>query len=340
MKRLIATLALAAALTGSAVPALADTPPPFAPDAQPAVVTVTDLPEVSIPPDSAFYGLKLFVERLRSFITRDAAERARLLSQQGETRLLEATQMMEAGKPDLAATALEESQQKFHDAQVALANAVEAGKQLDSLQSQLTYNESNLKLALAKIMVEAPAEEKPRFEAAATDVTVEFAAEKDSLAPNEALEETAQQLAEAAETQADLAPRILVVLDAMAKESGKPLPEVVALYTDDKSISAVAVKLKVKLEVVQAAAKVEIKIDGDKATIAIKAADGTKTEIKIEAGQTDVKVENPQPEAEQPQVEVEVKVEPQQETTNCKQHPVFAVHPGKGKGLAKKCKGD
>ncbi len=333
MKRLIATLALAAALVGNAVPALAETALVPATETTPAVETVTSLPEVSIPPDSAFYGLKLFVERLRYLITRDAADRAHILTEQGETRLLEATQMMEAGKTDLAAGALEESQQKFHQAQEALATAVEAGKQLDNLQSQLTYNETNLKLALARIMVAAPAEEKPRFEAAATDVTVEFAAEKDSLAPNDALVEMARQLAEAAQTQAELAPRVLIVLDAMAKESGKPLSEVVAIYTDAKSVSAVATQLKIKLEVVQAAAKVEIKIEGDKATVAIKAADGTKTEIKIEDGKTEVKVENQQP-------KVEVKVEAEQKATNCKQHPVFAVHPGKGKGLAKKCKGD
>ncbi len=330
MKRIVATLALAAVLIGNAVPALAETPP--VPETPPAVETATAVPEVSVTPDSPFYGLKLFVERLRYFITRDAAERAKLLTAQGETRLLEATQMMEAGKADLAATALAESQQKFHQAQTVVATAVEAGKQLDSLQTQLTANETNLKLALAKIIVKTPDGEKSRFEAAATDVALEFAATKDEVAPNEALIETAKQLAEEAKAaQVQVAPRLLVVLDAIAKESGKTLPEVLALYTDAKGVTAVATQLKIKLEVVQAAAKVEIKIDGDKAKIEIKEADGTKTEIKVENGKTEVKVEEKQP-------KVEVKVETKKESTNCKEHPVFKVHPGKGKGLEKKCK--
>jgi hypothetical protein len=91
MKRLIATLALAAVLVGNAMPALAETAPAPATETAPAVETVTSLPEVSIPPDSAFYGLKLFVERLRYFITRDAAERAKTLDTEPLIKALEAT---------------------------------------------------------------------------------------------------------------------------------------------------------------------------------------------------------------------------------------------------------
>lgn len=281
MKRMIAGAALVATLMGISAPAYAETAAPTesqvtvtAPEVQP-----NTLPQVSLTPDQFFYFVKLWVEKVQVVLTRDTADRAALLEQQAQVRLAEATAMAEAGKTDLAQKALEEAQARLQEAESLIGQAAQAGNDLKALASTVQGDQVLFAQAASDLLSKLPEEVRTKLEPIAAELLLQVAENGDALNPDEVKEE-AEEAAEEAGITADIAPRTLLVLKAMAEASGKDLSEVVALYEQNPGLGRIAQQLGLKMNPVQHAAQVEWKKaqKGDEESTQAQPADAAATE--------------------------------------------------------------
>lgn len=285
MKKMIAGAALVATLVGSTTPALANDT-----ETAPATVQTTtstdtaaevttqesatiaevestaeaevELKEVTLTPDKLFYFLKLWVEQVQLSLTRNAAARAALLEEQAQTRLAEAVALAEAGKADLAQKAMLEAKAKLVSASKEIGEATESGKDLEKLITQIEADQTRFAKAVSKIVEELPVEVKEEMEPLTTDLLVQVALAQDSVKQEEAPAEEAEQTAAEAGLEAELAglqPRMVLVLQAMAKASGKELAEVYAMYQQNPGLGNIAKELGLKMGPVQHAAQIHWK---------------------------------------------------------------------------------
>lgn len=294
MKKMLAGAALVAMLAGSSAPAFAETTatttvpvvamPPDAVTTQTATTTQVEattaqdatttpeatepeaaLPDVSFTPDRLFYFLKVWVEQVHLTLTRDTADRAALLEQQAQTRLAEAVAMAEAGKLDLAEKAMAEAQAKLDEAASQIAAARKAGKELNHLTQLVEADQVRFAKAVSAMLEKLPAEAQEGLEPLTTDLLLQVASTQDAAKEEEAQKEQAEEAAEVAEEAgltaelANLQPRTVLVLKAMAEASGKDLSEVCKLYKQNPGIGRIAKELGLKVGPVQHAAQIEWK---------------------------------------------------------------------------------
>lgn len=102
-------------------------------------------------PDSPFYFLKTWLEKIQELLTISSVSKAELYLKLANKRLVEAQKLMEKGKEDLAQKLL----QKFEDRiQKAISKAEEAkgeGKDVEELITRLTANSVRQQEVLAKV---------------------------------------------------------------------------------------------------------------------------------------------------------------------------------------------
>jgi len=274
IKRILASAALVAVMTGSAAPALAETTTTDATAQTETVATTTTdvtttaaLPEESLTPGDFFYFLKRWVEALQVALTRDAAGRAALLEQQAQTRLAEAVQLADEGQTDLAQAAMTEAQAKLAEAQRVIDKAVANGEDLTELVAQVEESEVRYARAVTGLLETLPETVVEEIELLTTDLLAQVAQTQDAATQDEATVEEAEQTAEEAGLSEELAavsPRTVLVLKAMAKASDKSLAEVFALYQQNPGLGNIAKALGLKMGPVQHAAQIEWKkLKGD-----------------------------------------------------------------------------
>ncbi len=225
----------------------------------------TALPEVSLTPDKLFYSLKLWVEKIQLLITTDAANKAALLEAQAQTRLAEAKAMAEAGKADLATAALNEAAAKLEAAKAAIDKAADSNKDISKLSAMIEADQAKFAVALSVMIEKAPDEVKAQVEPMIADLLVQVATNADAAAKDETAAEEAAKVAEEAKLEAELGalqPRMVLVLDAMAKASGKDLKDVLGMYQKNPGLGRIAKELGVKMGPVQHAAQAEWKKGG------------------------------------------------------------------------------
>lgn len=228
-----------------------------------AVATAdVDLPDVSLTPDRLFYFLKVWVEDVRVALTRDAAARASLLEEQAQVRLAEAVKMAEEGETDLAEAALAEAQAKLAEASEQIAVAADAGKDLTSLVERIEADQSRFAGAVQAMLADLPEETREALEPLTADLLAQVALTQDAAEPDEEIAEEAEEVAAEAgleEELAELQPRMVLVLKAMAEASGKDLAEVYAMYSENPGLGRIARELKLKMGPVQHAAQLNWK---------------------------------------------------------------------------------
>lgn len=278
MKRLIAALTMVGVILATTSVALANT---AATEQQQAGTTAqvaapAALPDPGLTPDSFLYWVKRLVERVQVALTLDAANKAEALTRQAEVRLAEAKAMAGAGQPDLAAKALADGNARLAEAQQVMARAAAQGKDLQKLAVKLDDRGSLWAATLAQVMATLPEAEQANVEAQVADFWLRALDARDSARREKdddherhggrqaQLEAEVKALVNddqvAAELKAEyLSSRTLLVLDQMARESGRPLADVIKLYTELHGVGRVAKALDLKLGDVQHGAQVKFK---------------------------------------------------------------------------------
>jgi hypothetical protein len=263
--------------------------------------TTTALPTVSVTPDSMFYQLKLLVEKIRMAITIDAVDKATLLEQQAEVRLAEAKVMAEAGKADMAQAALVEAQTKLAAAQAQMKLAAKSNKDLTKLQSMVNLDETQFATVLSGILAKAPVDVQAKVQVMAADLLTQVSANKDTASKDDQAKVDADKVTTDAKLQSelsDLQPRQILVLNAMAKASGKSLADVFAMYQANPGLGRIAQELSLKMGAVQHAAQIEWKVaqkvdavkpSDDTKKAAVKSELTTEPKTEVESNQKDDK---------------------------------------------------
>jgi hypothetical protein len=286
VKKIIAGAALITTLLGTAPAAFAETAPtavtaPATTDTTttttatdtttapaPATTTTTtsttvEMPSAGITPDKFFYSLKLWIESIKVAITRDAAAKASILEQQAQTRLAEADAMAVAGKMDLAQQAMDEAKAKLEAAQKAIEAANAADKDISKLTAQVEADQAKFAVVLTELLAKAPEDVRAQLEPVVAELLVQVAATQDAATQDEEAKEEAEKVAEEAKVEASLEslqPRMVLVLNAMAKASGKSLADVLTMYQQNPGLGRIAKELGVKMGSVQHAAQIEWKV--------------------------------------------------------------------------------
>jgi hypothetical protein len=231
------------------------------------------LPDPGLTPDKLFYSLKLWIEQIKVVVTRDAAEKAELLQQQAETRLAEAKAMAEAGKMDLAQEAMNEAKAKLEAAQKAIEAANATNKDISKLSAAVDAEEAKFTTVLVKVLEKAPEEVQTEMAPVVAELLVQVAATSDTATQDETAKEEADKLTEEEQLKADLAtlqPRMALLLNEMAKASGKELSEVVAMYKAHPGLGVLAKQLGLHMGSVQHATQIKWK-SGAKVEVEVKA---------------------------------------------------------------------
>jgi hypothetical protein len=222
--------------------------------------TATQLPTVSLTPDKLFYSLKLWIEQIKVAITRDAAAKATLLEQLSQERLAEAKAMAEAGKTDLANQALAEANAKLAEAQKAIEAANAADKDISKLTAEVNADQAKFAVVLTSVLAKAPADVQAQLQPAVTDLLTQVAATQDTVTNDDKAAEEAAKIADEAKLKTDLSamqPRMVLVLNAMSKASGKSLNDVLAMYKKNPGLGNIAKALGLKMGAVQHAAQIQ-----------------------------------------------------------------------------------
>lgn len=237
-----------------------------APATETTTTTTTDttaqLPDAGITPDQFLYKIKVLIENLRVVLTRDAADRAALLEQQAQTRLAEAKAMADEGKLDLAQQAMIEAQAKLEAAQQSIESSKQTDEQIAELAAKVEADQDTFVNALNEVLAKLPEDTRLKVEPTVAEIAVQVAALQDAAKQDEAAKEEAEKAAEEADLKEELSalqPRMVLVLNSMAKASGKSLAEVFVMYQQNPGLGRIAKELGLKMGAVQHAAQIDWK---------------------------------------------------------------------------------
>jgi len=121
--------------------------------------TVTEAPteteDPGILPDSPFYFLKTFWEKIQEFLTRDPVKKAEIHLRFAQRRLLETQKMCEKGKCNIAERWMNRFQEKIQIATRSAEKAQEKGRDVTALvekfQANLERQQAVLDIVLDKV---------------------------------------------------------------------------------------------------------------------------------------------------------------------------------------------
>lgn len=224
---------------------------------------------VGVAPDSIWYRFKLFLQRVQVILTFDAAKKAQLLMDQAQQRLAEAQAMSAQGKPELAAQAMTQYNQTLNAAAAQAKAAAKSAKDLTRLIAQIDKHRPQWAQVMAQVVAAVPAEQQEQLaqalgsalleahvggkhaakdaaKDAATDAAKKGEKEDEKedehkAAQSGALLQTVSDPATAqAMLQAGVPDRTILSLDAIARQSGKPLAGVFAQFQVDHGLGKVA----------------------------------------------------------------------------------------------------
>ncbi|MBU4458808.1 hypothetical protein KKF60_02845 [Patescibacteria group bacterium] len=128
--------------------------------------TAVELPDPGLTPDSSFYFLKTWKEKIQIFFTFGEENKAKQYLHLSEVRLAEYKKMIEKGKTEIAQKTLDKYEKQLGQALEKAEEAKEKGKDVEGLVTLVKEKTLKHQEMLAKVLEKAPEQAKKGIEKA------------------------------------------------------------------------------------------------------------------------------------------------------------------------------
>lgn len=122
-----------------------------------------ELPYPGLLPDSPLYSLKVFRDRVISYLISDALKEAEFYFLQSDKRLSAGVALFEKGKFDLSEETISKGENYFEKGVAAFHKAQSQGQDTRYLQEKMTYALKKHTLVIVSLGKKAPAQKKVLF---------------------------------------------------------------------------------------------------------------------------------------------------------------------------------